>query len=327
MTPVDRKHRIATATACIALVLAAGLVVQPAAAGAMVTGPAPTAAGTTSDLAIRTTDGRDRTAHVYVPAGLATDQRVPLLVALHGGTGWGKQFEHTSGYDRLADVHGFIVVYPDGIGIGPNADQLRTWNGGVCCGPAARQGVDDVAFLKQLVTAISADHRIDNNRVVATGHSNGMIMAYRLLCEAADVFVAAAGQAGTLGVDDCHPSQPVSLRHIHGSADANLPIDGGRGSSSISGIDFPSPRAGIRTFAAADGCRRTPKTTTKGLATTRAWGRCDGGTEIEFVTVDGANHAWMGAGDRVRPNGPQPFAGYDSSASSWKFLAAHPRHG
>ena len=31
-------------------------------------------------------------------------------------------------------------------------------------------------------------------------------MSYRLACEAADVFVAAAGQAGTLGVDACDPA-------------------------------------------------------------------------------------------------------------------------
>ena len=282
------------------------------------------APGSPSEVTVRTPDGRDRTARIYVPTMLPLDKRVPLLVALHGGTGWGAQFELTSGYDRLADEHEFIVVYPDGIGIGPNADQLRTWNGGVCCGPAMRQGVDDVGFLRTLVETIARDYRIDADRVYATGHSNGMIMSYRLLCEAADVFVAAAGQAGTLGVDECQPSQPVSLRHVHGSADTNLPIDGGRGTG-ISNVDFPSPRRGVRALAAADGCPRAATTTTNGPVSTRAWQPCDGETTVELVTVDGANHAWMGAVGRVRPNGPQPFADYDSSASSWKFLAAHPR--
>jgi polyhydroxybutyrate depolymerase len=283
-------------------------------------------AGSPSDLTVRTPDGRDRTARIYVPAALPPDERAPLLVALHGGTGWGAQFELTSDYDRLADEHGFIVVYPDGIGIGPNTDQLRTWNGGICCGPAMRQGVDDVGFLRTLVETIARDHRIDADRVYATGHSNGMIMSYRLLCEAADVFVAAAGQAGTLGVDDCQPSRPVSLRHIHGSADTNLPIDGGRGTG-ISNVDFPSPRTGLRMLARANGCPRAATTTTRGPASTRAWEPCDGNTTVELVTVDGANHAWMGAVGRVRPNGPQPFADYDSSVSSWKFLATHPRRG
>jgi polyhydroxybutyrate depolymerase len=300
--------------------------------GALVTGSAPAWAadtggtGTTTDITVHTADGRDRTAHVYVPPNLPTGRRVPLLVALHGGTGWGTQFERTSGFDALADEHGFIVVYPDGIGVGPNADLLRTWNGGVCCGPAVRQNVDDVAFLRQLVSTLSEQHRVDPDRVFATGHSNGMIMAYRLLCEASDVFVAAAGQAGTLGVDDCHPSRPVSLRHIHGTADQNIPLDGGRGSASIAGVDFPSPRAGIKTFAAADGCR-SARTTTEGPVTTKRWRHCDGRTEVELVTVDGASHAWMGATGLTRPGGPVPSTDYDSSRSSWAFLAAHPRRG
>jgi len=317
-------NRLCTMRAAIATAL---LVASMAPVAGAAASAGDQAAGTTTDITVRTADGRDRTAHVYVPAGLRTDQPVPLLVALHGGTGWGTQFERTSGFDRLADQHGFIVVYPDGIGIGPNVDQLRTWNGGVCCGPAVRRNVDDVAFLKQLVATISDQQRIDPNRVFATGHSNGMIMAYRLLCEAADVFVAAAGQAGTLGVDHCRPSQPVSLRHIHGTADTNLPLDGGRGSTSIAGIDFPSPRAGIRTFAATDGCPHRPKATTRGPVTTRAWRSCDAGTVVELVTVDGASHAWMGATGRTRPGGPVPSTAYDSSRSSWAFLAAHPRRG
>lgn len=276
-------------------------------------------------LTVRTADGRDRTAHLFVPVDLPARGAVPLLVALHGGTGWGTQFEATSGFDALADEHGFIVVYPDGIGVGANADRLRTWNGGVCCGPAAREDVDDVAFLRTLVETISETHRIDADRVFATGHSNGMIMSYRLVCEAADVFVAAAGQAGTLGVDECEPAEPVSVRHIHGTADTNLPIDGGRGATSIAGVDFPSPRTGIATLAEADGCPRRARTKVAGPVTTRTWKPCEDRTVIQFVEVDGANHGWMGGPPSLRPGTPEPFADYDASESVWTFLAKHPR--
>ena len=177
------------------------------------------------------------------------------------------------------------------------------------------------------MTTISTDFRIDRDRVFATGHSNGMIMSYRLICEAADVFVAAAGQAGTLGVDDRRPSDPVSLRHIHGSADTNLPIDGGRGTTGVSGVESPSPRVGIETLAATDGSPRRSRTSVDGPASTRTWKPCDNRTTTQFVTVDGANHGWMGGPRTLRPGAPEPFADYDSSASVWKFLAAHPRLG
>lgn len=281
------------------------------------------AVGEVVDLSVSTPDGRSRSAHLYVPASLPDDPAA-LLVALHGGIGSGPQFEQTSGYDGLAEANGFLVVYPDGVGTGPDEDRFRTWNGGVCCGAAAARDVDDVAFLRQLVDQLSDEYAVDPERVYATGHSNGMIMSYRLVCEAADVFVAAAGQAGTLGIDGCSPSDPISLLHIHGEDDDNLPIDGGRGNG-ISGVDFPSPRQGIRTVAAGDGCAAEPRTTRTPPVTTETWTGCDDGTSVVFERVAGASHAWMGADAETRPGGPEPFADHDASLASWSFLATHPR--
>lgn len=285
--------------------------------------PAIDPSGETVDVDVATADGRDRSAHLYVPATLP-EGPVPLLVALHGGTGWGEQYQNNSGYDGLAEANGFLVVYPDGIGSSVKDDALRTWNGGVCCGRAARDDVDDVSFLRQLVEQLSGEYDIDADRVYATGHSNGMIMSYRLACEAADVFVAVAGQAGTLGVDDCSPSEPVSVLHIHGEADTSVPIDGGRGTG-IAGVDFPSPRESIRTLATANGCDAAPAVEEKLPTTTETWTGCDGDTTVAFVAVAEASHAWMGADRPARIGGPLAFADYDSSLEAWTFLAAHPR--
>src|SRR5262249_5428677 len=123
------------------------LLLAVAATGALSATSVPLAAAAavaSTEGTLRTPNGPDRTYHLYVPPNVTPGAPVPLLVALHGGTGWGTQFEQNSGFDHLADQHGFIVVYPDGVGIGRNGTALRTWNGGDCCGPAARQQVDDV---------------------------------------------------------------------------------------------------------------------------------------------------------------------------------------
>ena len=186
---------------------------------------------------------------------------------------------------------------------------------------------DDVSFLVQLVQQLSEEHAIDPDRVYATGHSNGMIMSYRLVCEAADVFVAAVGQAGTLGVDVCAPSQPVSLLHIHGEADTNLPIDGGPGDRDLADRFpvatrwHPDARGGRRMRCRPCGFLRSPQSPPRpGPVAKRA-------TTIELVTVAGASHAWMGAHAYTLPGAPEPFIDYDSSLASWTFLAAHPRSG
>ena len=96
---------------------------------------------------------------MYVPGTLPSGESVPLLVALHGGTGTGLQFERTSRFDDLAAANRFLVVYPDGVGTGAGENQLRTWNGGVCCGAAVKKSVDDVTFLRALVQQLSAEYQ------------------------------------------------------------------------------------------------------------------------------------------------------------------------
>lgn len=309
--------------------------VRPFLAAVLATGALGAATVSSADAAsssttgtIRTPDGRERTYHLYVPPNLAPGKAAPLLVALHGGTGWGTQFEQSSGFDQLADRYGFLVVYPDGIGVGRRDAALRTWNGGGCCGPAARQQVDDVAFIRQLVAQLQQEHAIDPARVFAAGHSNGGILAYRLACEASDVFAAIGVQSSSLEIDHCRPSRAVSVIHIHGTADRNVPIDGGRGPSAISGVEFRRPMDGARAVAIADGCRERPTThtdrTNPDITVTR-WTSCDDATEVRFLAVKGASHAWMGHPTAVARVVGEPYEKLDSSEVIWSFLREHPR--
>ncbi|MGZ6979192.1 MAG: alpha/beta hydrolase family esterase [Acidimicrobiia bacterium] len=302
----------------------------PAAARATEALPAVTPRATTLHGTLRTPDGRDRTYHLYVPSTVGTGRsgpRVPLLVALHGGTGWGTQFERTSGFDGIAEANRFIVVYPDGVGVGPNQVN-RTWNSGACCGAAQREDVDDVTFVRMLIERMRSQYPIDPSRVFAAGHSNGGMQAYRLACELADQIVAVGVQSSSLELDDCRPARPVSLLHIHGTADQNVPIGGGIGAEAISGVSFRPPIDGIRTFAELDGCPATPSHSTDPAnadVSIQTWGPCDDGTEVRFMTVAGAPHAWMGSRSVIQRPGNVPYAKLDSSAVIWQFLITHPR--
>jgi polyhydroxybutyrate depolymerase len=162
-----------------------------------------------------------RTARLYVPTSLPKGTRVPLVVVLHGGFGVADGAAKQTGFDAQAERGKFLVVYPQGI--------LRSWNAGICCGPAMKNNVDDVRFITTLLDRLEADYRIDTRRVYATGISNGGMMAYRLACEAPDRFAAIAPVAATLTISGCRPPQPVSLLHIHGMEDGNVPFAGGVG--------------------------------------------------------------------------------------------------
>jgi polyhydroxybutyrate depolymerase len=290
--------------------------------------------GTVRTGAIATSDGRNRSYRVYVPSTLPADRSVPLLVGLHGGTGWGEQFEDNSQFDSLAEANNIIVVYPDGIGAGLNPDKvggsaLRTWNGGLCCGAAVREQVDDVGFISALLDRVIDDFDIDPNQVFVTGHSNGAIMALRLACELAPRIAAVGVVAGVLGVPACNPNVPVSVMQVHGAADANIPLDGGVGPDSVAGVAFPPPRVAAETFARLNTCPTPPITSTapdNAEVTTTLWTSCAGGAEVQFITIDGAHHAWPGsAPKRLWSPGGDPYENFDASAEVLTFLLAHPR--
>ncbi len=290
--------------------------------------PAVPATGSTRDGSLTTDDGRTRTYRVYEPSQLPTSL-VPLLLALHGGTGSGRQFERNSGFDELAEANGFLAVYPDGTEIGAGVfARGRVWNGGACCGPAARDNVDDVAFIAALLDEIERDYSIDPARVFVAGHSNGGIMAYRLACELSDRIAAIGLQAGWLGVDDCDPSRPVSVLHVHGTADENAPIDGGIGEQGISGVAARPALRSVTGLASADGCEPPPETTVDGDLTTSEFSACPDGVAVRLVAVRGASHAWMGhaaTSPAVEALVGEPYLELDASAVIWAFLAQHPR--
>lgn len=282
--------------------------------------PATEATGTVTHGTL-TFAGLQRTYRLYVPSALPSGP-VPLFIGLHGGTGWGDQFARTNHIEGLAESNGFIVVHPDGVKVA--GGQGGVWNGGVCCGVAARDNIDDVGFINALIDQLATQYSIDPHRIFAFGHSNGAIMSYRLACELADRIVGIGLYAGTLGVQTCNPAQPVSILHVHGTADTNIPIAGGLGSDGISGVTFPPPHNGFDTVAKLDGCP-APTNTTVGDITTELSDPCNGSSAAAFVTIATATHSWPAGTPIVTPASGPGYADYDATAAIVTFLLSHPR--
>ena len=101
-----------------------------------------------------------------------------------------------------------MVIFPEGYAATSFGSGFRTWNTGVCCGAAVENNVDDVSFTRAIIEDLinNQGFSINTNRIYATGHSNGAMFSYRLLCEASDIIRAIAPNAGSpsyFNASDC----------------------------------------------------------------------------------------------------------------------------
>src|SRR2546429_4005051 len=58
--------------------------------------------------------GKPRSYLLYVPPSYDRTKPTPLVISMHGAAGWPAQQMNLSGWNRLAESQGFIVVYPSG---------------------------------------------------------------------------------------------------------------------------------------------------------------------------------------------------------------------
>ncbi|WP_428965079.1 extracellular catalytic domain type 1 short-chain-length polyhydroxyalkanoate depolymerase [Micromonospora fluostatini] len=273
-----------------------------------------------------TVDGRERSYRLYRPASAPLTAPVPLVVMLHGAAGTGTQAEQAYHWPEQADRNGFVVAFPDGLN--------RAWAvGPECCGAPARDGVDDVAFIRELVAAIGDRLPVDPARTYVTGISNGGLLAYRLVCDTS--IFAAVGAVATTLTGACPSPPPVSVLHIHGRQDQTMPYGGGPGRRDNAGtgrlpvrIDGPpTPELAAR-WRAVDRCGEPTVRTDGPVVRTAA--TCADGRAVELITITDAGHQWPGG----RPNPPRaeqllnldpPSTALDATETIWRFFSAHPK--
>ena len=224
---------------------------------------------------------------VHVPAGLGA--QAPMVLAFHGGGGGAEGFGTRTGLVEAADRMGFILVLPEGV--------RGSWNTGgqEKVGYSSRANLDDVGFVAGVIDTMLASYPVDPGRVYAAGMSAGGMLTYRLACELPGRFSAVAVVAGTMDTVSCPGVQNVSLLHIHGTNDQNVPFEGGAGQLSADAASYPPVMTGIQTFKAGDQCTSGASTTTRPAQDTSCEiSSCSDGETVELCTVQGGGHAWPG---------------------------------
>lgn len=154
---------------------------------------------------------------VYTPANYQPGTPVPLIVMLHGCTQTAADFARGTRMNEMADVHRFLVVYPQQTILN---NPTACWNWYM---PANQsRGSGEPAILAGIVQAVeqnSSQWTIDTGRVFVAGASAGAVMSVILGATYPDIFAAigtAAGveyPAGTSSTDGLDPLQAGKLAY------------------------------------------------------------------------------------------------------------------
>jgi polyhydroxybutyrate depolymerase len=247
--------------------------------------------------------GQVRQYILHVPAAYQPDTPTALVLGFHGAGSSTREFESYSDFSFMANLEEFIVAYPQALGEHP------TWN------TARGAGNPDLQFVQDVLAEIQARCNIDNQRIYATGHSNGGGMANRLACDLSEWIAAIGTVAGAYqGSEGCSPTRPVPVLGIHGTEDLIVPYNGydekREPPAAYFVISIPIPQWAAA-WAVRNGCDPQPVTTDPNEKVTQDhWSNCRADADVVLYTIRGGGHEW-----------PEAF---EAAQVIWEFFAGHP---
>ena len=274
-------------------------------------------------------DGITRTFTAQLP-----DTRpAPLVIVLHGNTQTGADMASRTSWPALAKREHFGVAFPDGLNRAwadyrPNANRA---------GRMPPKGTDDIGFIAKLIEKLIADGTADPKRIYITGVSNGGAMTLSMICARAGLFAAAASVIINLtdeSADACHPSRPVPILMMNGTADPLIPCEGGRGTSRFAVAGFWSTAKTLDFWRRANGSDAQDANTVDlddrdradQSTVTRISSRCPPGRDVLLYRINDGGHRMPGAFPDARfPRLVNAFLGpqnrdIDGAAIIWEFF-------
>ncbi len=290
-------------------------------------------------------DAGMRAYKVYVPAGKSEGQRA-MIVMLHGCTQSADDFAAGTQMNRLADEHGFLVVYPEQAA---QANASKCWN---WFKPQDQlRGAGEPSLIAGIVREVAQRHGADPRRIFVAGLSAGAAMAV-VLGETHPELFAGVGAHSGLPYGSAHDisSALAAMKGGRSGLPGLMSFSDGAGTSRGKAIqavpvivfhgdrdhtvqqtngDHIAQQAHDAHGALAGGTGLLTSTQSGVSPGGRRFSRTihadtEGQARIESWTLHGAGHAWSGghtSGSFTDANGP------DASAEMVRFFMALPRAG
>lgn len=240
-----------------------------------------------------TVDGVNRSYYLYTPKGVEGPSKT--LLVFHGGGG-NANLSRLYGYESLADLYGFRIVYPQGIN--------NMWNVGLKLPKMAPdlEKIDDLSYFDNMLEDLNSKGLLNPDKVFATGNSMGGYMSFYLSCHRTDKLTAIAPVVASMLVEiaeSCQPSKPLPVLLTMGTEDKSVPFKGGElGGPQNKLLSYSES---LNFWAKANGCNNSRAATlfdldsNDGIQTyATLWNECRNNVSVKGYQVDGMGHRLPG---------------------------------
>ena len=249
-------------------------------------------------------DGKNREYILYVPSAYDGSSEIPIVFNFHGFAGKASEYMKEADMRPQAEKDNFLLVYPQGSCL----NGFSHWN--ACpLGGDNKSDANDFGFIEAMINKISAQYRVDQEKIYAVGYSNGGMMAYGLANYKSDL-VAGVGSVSGAQLDCIGAkTHPMPVIHLHGTADEALPYNGNDELSSVKStlnywINFNNTTT-EPTFSSDNSGGKTIEK--------YAYVQGDSAVSVEHYKYIGGKHVWFEA----------TYQGQNTAELLWSFLSKY----
>ncbi|KAK6345680.1 hypothetical protein TWF718_007589 [Orbilia javanica] len=242
--------------------------------------------GRTQRLSI-ISSGTNRTFYLHLPQRYEPDEDYPVILGFHGAPGIGIHFEADTMFSSPRWGSDKILVFPDALG--------GIWATGME-GNMTTPLEQDLQFMTDLLDYLRNNYCVDNEKIYATGISNGGGFLNRIACDptVGANFAAFAPDAGAYtgfqpgGNATCNPYKtPIPIISFHGTNDTTIPYTGRNDS-----IPTPPIEYWLQGWIERNKCGTAKETVYNKTAIHLSWD-CDGVKDaMQHFKVEGMGHVW-----------------------------------